>query len=112
MNTIAILPGGRQICAPPCKNAFDTTRRRRHTGDVKNSKATVDSENHLKKTMNFNRNNNPSKKYGYSRETSVNSTLKIINSHDMQSSGAIILNQFEDLLDIKRCLKGKQGQFM
>ena len=106
MNTIAILPGGRQICSPPCKNVFNSTRQRRFAVDVKNRKVLG---NQPKKTLNLNSNQNHSMSSCVSQEAATNSTLKHISTHDIQSSGAIILNQFEDLLDVKRCFNTKPG---
>ena len=107
MNTIAILPGGRKLCLPPCRKY----RGKRDTDKQKEihhslGKLPLTNNTSTKTTKNINRIQD-SVVNSCSNET--NSTIDEFRKYNIYSSASIVLHLFEDLLDIKRCLSRGEG---
>ena len=110
MNTIAILPGGRQICLPPCKK----NRGRRNAGN-RNEKyiavQVLNSTNNIsaKMTKTSNQFQYPG---GKSCSNNPKTKTSYMNKTNIYSSAAITIHLFEDLLDMKRYSGMVNGRLM
>ena len=103
MNTIAILPGGRKICSPPCKNTSRYTRQKRQLPNKKYLNKMVDSGNDRNDTASASQQQGYSSNLCFSRAQVMNTTSNDISTYDIYSSAAFLVEQFEHLLAIKRC---------
>ena len=101
MNTIAILPGGREIChSLPCKKE----REKRETGKQKESRQRVKTNTTYDKYY-TDMTQNSYRMEDYSITSCLNKTRGGVNDktrHEIFLHAAIILHLFEDLLDIKK----------
>lgn len=103
MNTIAILPGGRNICSPPCKNTSRYTRQKRQVLNRKYSNKMQDSEKDINDTTSASQRRGYSSNLCFLKAQKMNTTSNDIKPYDIYSSAALLLDQFEHLLAIKRC---------
>ena len=101
MNTIAILPGGREIChSLPCKKE----REKRETGKQKESRQRVKTNTTYDKYY-TDMTQNSYRMEDYSITTCLNKTRGVAKDktrHEIFLHAAITLHLFEDLLDIKK----------
>jgi len=113
MNTIAILPGGRKLCSPPCKNISRPTRHKRqifarkYSNNILSSKKGVKSNSETIGSLNQNIHSCVSSEQTIKRR--IDDTSKM---HNIYWMAVIMLNQFEDILELKRSLIRKQGSII
>ena len=107
MNTIAILPGGRKLCSPPCRKyrgARDTEKQKEIYHSLEKLAST--DKFSTKTTKNINRIEDHVLN---SCSDETNRTINNLGKYNIYSSASITLHLFEDLLDIKRCLSRGEG---
>ena len=109
MNTIAILPGGRKICFPSCKNMSRSTRRKRHIMDANFLSNRLDSGKERNITNNANLNLAHFNNSCVIEAQRINGIMDAIDTHDIFTGAAVLLDQYESLLVIKRCEIRKPG---
>ena len=108
MNTIAILPGGRKLCLPPCRK-YRGTRDTEKKKEIYHSVEKLASTNkfYTKTTKNINRIQD---QVLNSCSNKTNSTINDLGKYNIYSTASITLHLFEDLLDLKRCLSRGEGR--
>ena len=107
MNTIAILPGGREICPL----SFKKHRGRRGFGKAKESynSSSVSLMNNSNNTKSDNNSNLMNASFAYSCLYNTTSELDYSYKQNFLASAVIALNLFEDLLEVKRYLGVSKG---